>query len=259
MSAPILIRRAGRHAVLTLNRPEKRNPLPYLPEHGFLPALRELAGERGVRAVVLTGAGQAFCSGLDLDALQALQQATPAQNLADSRKIRDCFEFLRAYPKPLVAAVQGPAVAGGAGLVLCCDLAVMAGDASLAFTEVKVGFVPAVVGAYLQLAVGDRVARDLILTARAVPAQECLRLNLANEVVPAAQVLARAEARAEAFAELSPQALAATRDLLARMAGLPLKAALVLASQANAKARGSPDCKEGVRAFLDKRKPHWDS
>lgn len=259
MSTPILVRRAAQYAVLTLNRPEKRNPLPYLPKHGLLPTLKELAKDRGIRAVVLTGAGKAFCSGLDLEALQSLQQATPTENLADSRKIRDCFEFLRAYPKPLVAAVQGPAVAGGAGLVLFCDLAVMADNASLAFTETRIGFVPAMVGAYLQRAVGERVARELLLSARAVPAQECLRLNLASEVVPVDHVLARAEAHAEAIAALSPQALAATRALLARMADLPLKAALVLAAQANANARSTSDCKEGVCAFLEKRKPHWNS
>lgn len=253
----VLIEKRARHAVVTLNRPDKRNPLPYRKEDGLLPALAALEADRDVRAVVLTGAGKAFCSGLDLEAMQEIQRLSAAQNRAASKQVRDFFERVRAFPKPIVAAVNGPAFAGGAGLTVACDLAVMSSEASICYSEVRIGFVPVIVGVYLERAVGERIARDLMLTARAVPAAEAKDLRLVNEVVPPERVLPRAEELAEQFVALSPEALRTTKELLARASGLPLKTALSLAVQANAKARGTADCKEGVAAFLEKRKPNW--
>lgn len=253
----VLVRKTARHAVATFNRPDKRNPLPYLNDDGLLPALQQLEQDDAVRAVVLTGAGPAFCSGLDLEALKKLQSTTLAQNTDDSRNIRTFFETLRKYPKPLIAALNGPAVAGGAALVLCCDLAVAAEGSFVCFSEPRIGFVPALAGVYLARACGERVARDLLLTARRVDAAEAKALGLVSEVLPAEQVLARAEELAEAIAENSPEAIRRTRRLIADSAELPLGKALDLATRANAEARGTKDCQEGVRAFLEKRKPNW--
>lgn len=253
----VLVEKRARHAVVMLNRPDKRNPLPYRREDGLLPVLEALETDREVRAVVLTGAGKAFCSGLDLDAMQEIQRLSAAQNRAASKQVRDFFERVRAFPKPLIAAINGPAFAGGAGLAVACDLAVMSSEASICYSEARIGFVPVIVGVYLERAVGERVARDLLLTARVVPAAEARDLRLVNEVVPPERVVSRAEDLAAQFGALSPQSLAMTKDLLARASGLPLKTALSLAVQANAKARGTADCKEGVTAFLEKRKPNW--
>src|SRR5262245_31978737 len=120
MPDPTLFVQTGRHAVITLNRPESRNPLPYRPSDGLLSALERCRKEKSICSVVITGAGSAFCSGLDLGELKTLQKATSKQNRSDSKAIRAFFEMLREFPKPLVAAVNGPAVAGGAGLALCC-------------------------------------------------------------------------------------------------------------------------------------------
>lgn len=257
MSDFVQVRKTSRHAILTLQRPEKRNPLPYLPEHGLLPALEKCRRDSRVRAIVITGAGSAFCSGLDLEGLREIRKATQRKNLSDSRKIRDFFEALRTFPKPLLAALNGPAVAGGAGLALVCDLAIAAENASFCFSEVKIGFVPALVSVYLERAVGARVARELLLSGRVVPAQEAQALHLVHEVTPTAGLLARAEELAEQWAAHSPEAMRRTKELLARTAGLPVKTALSLATQANAQARGTPDCQEGIQAFLEKRKPEW--
>jgi len=257
MPEPVLVEKRARHAVVTLNRPEKRNPLPYRKDDGLLPVLDALETDREVRAVVLTGAGKAFCSGLDLEAMQEIQKLSAAQNRAASKQVRDFFERIRSFSKPIVAAVNGPAFAGGAGLAVACDLAVMSAEASISYSEARIGFVPVIVGVYLERAAGERTARDLLLTARAVPAAEAKELRLVNEVVPPERVLPRAEELAAQFASLSPQSLALTKELLARASGLPLKTALSLAVQANAKARGTADCKEGVAAFLEKRKPNW--
>ncbi|MCW8131838.1 MAG: enoyl-CoA hydratase/isomerase family protein [Planctomycetota bacterium] len=257
MADLVLVEKRARHAIVTLNRPEKRNPLPYRPEDGLLPVLDALENDADVRAVVITGAGKAFCSGLDLAAMQEIQKLSAAQNRAASKQVRDFFERLRAFPKPLVAAVNGPAFAGGAGLTVACDLAVISSEASICYSESRIGFVPVIVGVYLERAVGERTARDLLLTARAVPAAEAKELKLVHEVAAPERVLPRAEELAAQFAALSPQSLATTKELLARASGLPLKTALSLAVQANAKSRSSPDCKEGVAAFLEKRKPKW--
>jgi len=253
----VLIERRPPYALLTLNRPEKRNPLPYRPEDSLLPALEALRREAAIRAVVITGAGKAFCSGLDLEQLAQLQRNTPAQNKRDSKAIRTFFETLREYHKPLIAAINGPAYAGGVGLALCCDFAIAAEDASFCLSEVRVGFVPALVGVYLARALGERRARELCLSARVVPAAEAASMGLVNSVVPAAQLLEKSAALAASLAELSPQALALTKGLFEKSAGL--KKALDEAEQLNADARASADCQEGVRAFLEKRKPNWAS
>ncbi|MBI3829023.1 MAG: enoyl-CoA hydratase/isomerase family protein [Planctomycetes bacterium] len=257
MPSPILVTKRARHAVVTLNRPEKRNPLPYREEDGLLPALEALEEDKQVRAVVLTGAGKAFCSGLDLEAMQAIQRMSPQQNRAASKQVLTFFERLRAFPKPLIAAVNGHAFAGGAGFTVACDLAVMSTEATICYSEARIGFVPVIVGVYLVRALGERVARDLMLTARAVPAAEARELRLVNEVQPPERVLSRAEEIAGQCADLSPQSLRMTKDLLRRSADMSMKKALDLAVEANAKARGTADCKEGVAAFLEKRKPNF--
>ncbi|GMV81316.1 MAG: enoyl-CoA hydratase [Planctomycetota bacterium] len=257
MSDAILVTRSSRHAVLTLNRPEKRNPLPYRPGDGMRAALDELARDPAVRAVVVTGAGKAFCSGADLEALREMQGATAEQNRADSAAVRAFFEYLRSYPKPLVGAINGPAVAGGVGLALLCDVAIGCEHTRFCLSEVRIGFVPALVSEYLVHALGERAAREMMLAARWVNAEEARHLHLLHELVPSEGLLARASERAEAFAELSPEAIRRTKHLLFETAGLPLHQALERAEIANAEARQTPDCYEGIRAFLEKRSPRW--
>ncbi len=257
MADPLLTIEEDTFAVLTLNRPDKRNPLPYLPEHGLLSELERLKHVDKVRVLILTGAGKAFSSGLDLSALKALQTASPKDNLKDSESILHFFETLRTYPKPILAAVNGPAVAGGAGLALFADWVVAADTAYFRFSEVAIGFVPALVGVYLSKALGDRTARDLLLSARKVMADEARTLGLANETVAADKLLDRARQKAREIAQNSPEALQRTKAVLSASTSRPFEKALAYAKTANAESRETSDCKEGIQAFLEKRKPNW--
>jgi methylglutaconyl-CoA hydratase len=243
--------------VLTLNRPERRNALSPALQEALLAALEAAEAAPGVRAMVLTGAGGAFCSGLDLGALQDLSARSTEENRRDSARFAKLLERLYTHPKPVVAAVNGPAVAGGAGLVNACDLAVMSQDARIGYTEARIGFVGALVGVFLVRQVGEKRAKDLLLSARLVGAEEAERMGLVNEVCAPEGVLSRALARAEALAANAPSSLAMTKLLLASAPSLGLAEGLRYAGELNALARTTDDLKEGVAAFLEKRPPRW--
>src|SRR3984885_643105 len=149
-------------ATITLNRPEKRNAI----------------------VLILTGAGKAFCSGMDLDNLSALLGRTAEQNLKDSETMVRLFRSLYEFPKVTIAAVNGPAIAGGTGLALLCDFTLAVPDAKFGYTEVRIGFVPAIVSTFLLRQVGEKMARDLLLTGRIFGAEEAQRFGLVNEIVP---------------------------------------------------------------------------
>lgn len=256
MSDSILVQHLDHCAVCTLNRPDKRNPISPAIRADLCSMLEQLL-KKGTRCVIFTGSGSAFCSGLDLEGLSAQSQFSPAEHAADSKSIADFFEFIRTYPLPTIAAVNGPAVAGGCGLALLCDITLAVPESFFSFSEVKIGFVPALVGVYLERMIGAKAARDLLLTGRRVPADEALQLGLINAVVPAAELLDRAAKLAETLAQNGPDALKLTKELLTKAAGMNLPNALKLAVEVNARARVSAECREGVAAFLAKRNPSW--
>jgi len=257
MAACVDVRESGRHAVVTLNLPEKRNPISAAMRTALMQALEGLRAKSRVRAVVITGAGSAFCSGLDLAAF-AEQQRLPAEmQRADSQSIADFFEYIYRYPLPTIAAVNGPATAGGAGLALLCDLTFMAESAYLCFSEVRIGFVPALVGVYLSRQAGPKVARDLLLTARRVGAAEALQLGLVQRVETNGNLLRSAEDGAEEIGQWAPEAVKKTKGLLLESADDTWPAGLKKAVEVNAATRLSDECKEGVAAFLERRPPHW--
>src|SRR5258706_8033617 len=178
-------------ATLTLNRPDKRNAISYELIEDLIRALEE-AGNSSAGILILTGAGKAFCSGMDLDNLKALIGRTPEQNLEDSRKMARLFRSLYDFPKPTIAAVNGAAVAGGTGLATLCDFTFAVPEAKFGYTEVRIGFVPAIVSSILVWQVGHKIARDLLLTGRIFDAAEAHRLGLVNEIVASAQLMPRA-------------------------------------------------------------------
>jgi methylglutaconyl-CoA hydratase len=247
----------GAVRVIGLNRPRARNALDSELRQALMEALAAADSDPGVRALVLTGSGAAFCAGMDLAELETLLDRSPEQHLEDSRRLGELFLRLYSFPKPVVAAVNGPAVAGGAGLAVACDLMVIAEEARIGFSEARIGFVAALVGVFLARSVGERLARELLLEARLLGGREAVERGLANEAVPAAEVFGRAVERARAIAEGSPAALAATKRLLLESSGLPMAEALELAARVNAQARSAEDLREGIRAFLEKRRPAW--
>ena len=243
-------------ATLTLNRPDKRNAISYELIDDLLRVLDEVKTS-STQVLILTGAGKAFCSGMDLDNLKALTGRTPEQNLEDSRKMASLFRSLYDFPKPTIAAVNGPAVAGGTGLAMLCDFTLAVPEAKFGYTEVRIGFVPAIVSTFLLRQVGEKIARDLLFTGRLFDAQEALRIGLINEIVPPEKLLDRCRALAAQIMENSPASLACTKRLLSDHSRADLDSQIEAAIRENAAIRATADFREGVTSFLEKRKPKW--
>lgn len=241
---------------ITLNRPERRNAMN--PEMQLeLIAAMEDAAVSSCRVVVFRGAGDAFCAGLDLSALQTMNDKTAADHRTDAQRIATLFRTLYELPRPTIAAVHGAAIAGGTGVATICDFTLAVPSAKFGYTEARIGFVPAIVSAFLALQIGDKRSRDLLLTGRLFDAGEAYRLGLVNEVVDADALDQRVLELAQTLAANSPESLAATKRLLAAQNKAWLDAAITQALDANARARETEDFKEGIAAFLEKRKPVW--
>ena len=243
-------------ATITLNRPDKRNAISYELIEDVIAALKEAAGSSAL-VVILTGAGSAFCAGMDLENLKGLLGRTPEQNLEDSRTMASLFRSLYDFPKPTIAAVNGSAIAGGTGLATLCDFTLAVPEARFGYTEVRIGFVPGIVSAFLVSSVGEKRARDLLLTGRIFSAEEALRYGLVTEIVAADQLMNRAHALAGELMQNSPRSLATTKALLGRYTKEELDRRLISAVQENAAIRQTADFKEGISSFLEKRKPRW--
>ena len=243
-------------ATITLNRPDKRNAISYDLIDDLIRALDEVKNS-SAQILILTGAGKAFCSGLDLDNLKSLIGRTPAQNVEDSRTMVGLFRSLYEFPKPTIAAVNGAAIAGGTGLALLCDFTLAVPESKFGYTEVRIGFVPAIVSTFLLRQVGEKIARDLLLTGRIFDAAEALKMGLIKEIVPPEQLLDRARELAAQLAENSPLSLFYTKRLLTDHARAELDAQIEAAIRENAGIRESADFREGITSFLEKRKPKW--
>lgn len=246
----------GPLAVLTLNRPEKRNAISYELIDELLRALDEIE-QSPAQIVILTGAGKAFCSGMDLDNLRSITGRTEAENLADSATMARLFRTLYEFPKVTIAAVNGAAVAGGCGLATLCDFTLASSEAKFGYTEVRIGFVPAIVSAFLLRQVGEKHARDLLLSGRIISAEAALGMGLVNEMVAPEKLLERARDLAASLLSNSPASLLATKRLLTRYAAENLDREIAAAVEENARIRRTADFREGVSSFLEKRDPRW--
>ena len=245
-------------ATITLNRPDKRNAINYELIQELQAALTEVA-ESAALVLILTGAGKAFCSGMDLENLKSLIGRTPEQSLEDTQTMARLFRSLYEFPKPTIAAVNGPAIAGGTGLATLCDFTLAVPEAKFGYTEVRIGFVPAIVSTFLLRQVGEKIARDLLLTGRLFDAEEALRIGLINEIVPPDQLMARTHALAAQLIENSPSSLRYTKRLMTNAARPDLDPQIEAAVRENSAIRATPDFREGVTSFLEKRKPKWSS
>jgi methylglutaconyl-CoA hydratase len=246
----------GGIARLTFNRPAKRNAISYELIDEMLAALQQL--QRGATKVLLiTGAGNSFCSGMDLENLKAITSRTAAENRKDSETMARLFRSIYEFPRPTIAAVNGPAVGGGCGIATLCDFTIASTAAKFGYTEVRIGFLPAIVSAWLVRQIGEKAARDLLLTGRIVSADEALRIGLITETVAPARLLERAHELAFELLKNSPASLAATKKLLNSYSGRDLKWQLEAAIEANAAIRATKDFHEGISSFLEKREPKW--
>jgi methylglutaconyl-CoA hydratase len=244
-------------ALVILNRPEKRNALSRALVAELSGAIDELAGKPEVRAVVLAGAGPAFCTGMDLNEAAAIDE-TPGTDSSGDLLIREfagLLDRLHGFPKPTIAAVHGDVLAGGAGLMSACDLAVAAASARFGYPEVRRGLVPAIIMHDVSRQVGDRRARQLLLSGSIITSTIACSWGLVNVIAPDDRLLEEAMGLAQGFVQCAPEAMAKTKQLLDQAYGRP--SSLGRAAEMSAAIRRSNEAREGIRAFLEKRPAAW--
>lgn len=245
-------------ARLVMNRPDLHNAFDEALIAELTNTLKSLGSDPKVRLVVLAAAGKSFSAGADLDWMRRMASAGETENLADAGRLGGLMRTLAELPKPTIAAVQGAAFGGGVGLVACCDMAVAAEGAQFSLSEVRLGLIPAVISPYVIAAIGARAASRYFLTAERFGAAEALRLGLVHQVVPADGLEAAVAGLVERLLEGGPAAQAAAKTLIANVAGRPLNQALVdYTASRIAAIRATPEAREGITAFLEKRPAGW--
>lgn len=252
----VLCHKEGRTGVVVLNRPDKRNALSPDMVSQLKAAFASHASDPSVKVIVLRAEGTAFCAGADLDYLRSMQQFGFEQNLADSGALRDLFYQIYTLSKPVIAQVQGHTLAGGCGLATVCDFIVAVPDAKFGYTEVRIGFIPAIVMSFLVRRVGEGHARRMLLSAELLSASEAKSIGLVTSVVAPDSLASSVTALAEQLArDNSGTAMATTKRMLSQITSLSLEDALSHAVEMNARARATEDCKRGIETFLEKGGP----
>lgn len=248
----------GRKGLITLNRPEKRNALHPRLVSELSGVLAQAASDEQVKVLILRANGSSFCAGADLEYLQQLQANTFEENLADSNHLKAFFLQLYQFPKPTIAQVGGHAIAGGAGFVSVCDYAFMGGDAKIGYTEVRIGFIPAIVTPFLIRKVGVGRAKELLLSGKLHSADEAYQFGLVTRVVAGSQLQQEVDAFSdELIVSNSGESMTMTKKLIQSISDGNLTRDLELAAELNAKARSTESCKRGIRAFLEKKTIEW--
>ncbi len=243
---------------IRLDRPEKRNALNAALVADLKAAMADAADADEVRVVILTGNGPSFSAGADLASLQELRSASPLENEQDSRHLAELFRQIYLHPKPVIAQVNGHAIGGGCGLAAVCDFSFVSEDAKLGFSEVRIGFVPAIVMVFVRRKLGEAAARDLLLRGRLVTAAQASEIGLVSRAVADRRLADEVQDLARELAtETSGSAVALTKRMLAQVPGMGLEEGLDYAVQMNAFARGTDDCQAGIDAFLNDEDPPW--
>jgi methylglutaconyl-CoA hydratase len=252
VSGPLRTELSAGVLTLTLDRPDKRNALDSSLIDALTAALQRSELDADVRVVALRGAGKDFCAGADLHELLESADRSPAENEASALRLGEVFLAIRRLPKPVVAVVQGRALAGGAGLATACDLVLAGSGAQLGYPEIQRGFVPAMVMTMLRRLAGERAALDLVLTGRIVGAEEARGLGLVSRVVPDERLGSESQSVLASLVAASPTALALTKRLFHELDGLGFEDGIRLGARVNAQARQTPDFREAIARFLRK-------
>lgn len=247
-----------RVATITLNRPEKRNAL----SHELVTELKEAfstaSQDADVKVIILKANGDAFCAGADLGYLQQLQGFSYEENVQDSTHLKELFLSIYMHPKIVIAQVQGHALAGGCGLATVCDFVIAVPQAKFGYTEVKIGFIPALVMVFLLRKIGEGRAKELLLSGELYTAERVLHMGLINKIVSPEKLAEEVNAFALKLVQSnSAQSMMLTKQMIGKVQSLPLEEALRYASEMNAHARNTEDCKRGIAAFLNKEKLSW--
>lgn len=258
MTAVLDLERSARGVVrLTLNRPQAHNALSPEMVEALEEAVGSLKDDAALRALVLTGAGTSFCAGGDIKAMRAMVAGTRSERMARSTRFARLLAEIRALPAPVLARVNGPAYAGGAGLVSVADIAIASQEARFGFTEPRIGIAPANISPYVLARIGVTATRRLFLTGQRFEAAEGLRIGLYDRVVAADALDAAIDAELEAILQCSPAALAACKRLIAEVPNKDGEAAMAFTSTLLADLWETEDAREGIAAFNEKRKPRW--
>jgi len=248
----------SRIGYITLNRPDKRNALSYDVVTELKDAFRQAEADDNVKVIVLRANGKAFCAGADLAYIQQLQKNTYEENLEDSNHLRELFEHIYTMGKVVIAQIQGHAIAGGCGLATVCDFGFTVPEAKFGYTEVRIGFIPAIVKVFLLRKIGEMKAKELLLTGELIDAEQAKQYDLVTKVVPADQL----EGTVSEFAQMlitknSGQSMALTKQMIADVQSMNVKDGLDHAAKMNAKARATEDCQKGIASFLNKTPIEW--
>jgi methylglutaconyl-CoA hydratase len=272
----LLVERQDKVAHVILNRPDVRNAFNETSIAELTQAFRELGSDESVRVIVLAARGSVFCAGADLQWMKKMAAYSREENRADAALLAEMLCVIYECPKPVIAKVQGDCYAGGMGLVAACDIAIAAEQASFCLSEVKIGLIPATVSPYVIRAMGQNAARRYFLTAEKFSAREALRIGFVHQVVPAnvqnitvegmANALTNPDPLSAAVDEVvnallsaSPNAAKEAKRLVRDVAGMPLSDVLIADTvERIAEIRASDEGREGVKAFLEKRKPNWN-
>ncbi len=249
---------ANRIGYITLNRPDKRNALSYDVVTELKDAFRQAEADDHVKVIVLRANGKAFCAGADLAYIQQLQKNTYEENLEDSNHLRELFEHIYTMGKVVIAQIQGHAIAGGCGLATVCDFGFTVPEAKFGYTEVRIGFIPAIVKVFLLRKIGEMKAKELLLTGELIDADQAKAYDLVTKVVEADQL----EATVNEFAQMlisknSGQSMALTKQMIADVQSMNVKDGLDHAAKMNATARATEDCQKGIASFLNKTPIEW--
>ena len=243
---------------LTLNRPEKRNAFSYELISELKVAIKSVENNPEVKIIVIKAAGDVFSAGADLESLQKLQHFTYEENLADSLHLKELFELIYLFPKIICAQIEGHAVAGGCGLATVCDFSFSTPNAKFGYTEVGIGFIPALVSFFLIRKIGEGKARELLLSGKLISAQEAKLMGLINEVVSTEDINKTVTEFAENIIKnVSSNSIQLTKKLINEIQNHSMQNALNMAAELNAQSRLSDDCKKGIQSFLDKKKIIW--
>jgi methylglutaconyl-CoA hydratase len=258
MNSLVLYEVINRVGYITLNRPEKRNALSFDFVQQIKDAFTVAERDETCKVIVLKANGEAFCAGADLAYLQQLQQNSFDENLADSQHLMQLFQQIYYSKKVVIAQVQGAALAGGSGLATVCDFCFATPESTFGYTEVKIGFVPAIVMVFLVRKVTEKTAKELLLTGNVFDATKALQYGLINEVISAAELENYTQQFAEKLCkQTSSQSLSMVKEMLAKVQEISLDEGLQYAANMNANARATDDCKKGIAAFLNKEKLTW--
>jgi len=245
--------------IVTLNRPERHNAFDDALIAELSDAIDRMAADPAVRVLVISSSGKSFCAGADLNWMKRAAGYSSEENLRDSRALAEMLRRLAQCPKPTIARIQGPAYGGGVGLIACCDVAIATFDAQFALTEVRLGIIPSVISPHVIAAIGERYARRYMLTAERFSAAEAYRIGLLHEIVTDGTALDEAVGEiVDALLNNGPAALAECKKLISAVAWKPLAPEVIEdTAQRITRVRASDEGREGMTAFLEKRKPNW--